>query len=134
MQTSKIPEPSRPIDLDAVRGIAIALVVVCHYIRDCILDGVPNIIVGPFGLAGVALFFMLSGFLIERHLARDPNLFRYINRRIFRIMPGYLACLAVILVIEPFRPDGTDWSSWDIAVNALLLQDVLGAPLMLAVV
>ena len=120
--------------LDSARGLAIILVVIFHYTHDRILGGVANIIVGPFGLGGVTLFFMLSGFLIERHLSRDSNLARYASRRIFRIMPAYFGCLAVILAIEPFLPNAHHWTLREIAVNVILLQDVLSAPLILGVI
>jgi peptidoglycan/LPS O-acetylase OafA/YrhL len=127
-------DKSRLIGLDALRGIAILLVVIFHYLHDRILGGITNVIVGPFGLGGVTLFFLLSGFLIERHLARDGNLIRYFSRRLFRILPAYFICLAVILAIHVFTHTDRSWTPREIAINALLAQDVLGAPLMLGVI
>src|SRR5579872_4676254 len=120
--------------LDAVRGLAILLVIVFHYLHGRILGGVANVFVGPFGLAGVTLFFMLSGFLIERHLARDDNLVRYFSRRLFRILPAYFVCLAVIFANDAFTPGSRSWTLREVAINALLVQDMLGAPLMLGVI
>jgi peptidoglycan/LPS O-acetylase OafA/YrhL len=120
--------------LDSVRGLAIIMVVIFHYAHDRIFTGLINIIIGPFGLGGVTLFFLLSGFLIERHLAYDNNLVRYFTRRIFRVIPAYLACLAVILVIDQSMQEGRNWTSRDIAINAILLQDILGAPLTIGVI
>ncbi len=124
----------RLIGLDSARGLAIVLVVIFHYLHDRIFSGWANIIIGPFGLGGVTLFFMLSGFLIERHLASDRNLVRYFSRRIFRILPAYLVCIAVILIIDRLTPDGHKWTLREVTINALLLQDILGAPLMLGVI
>ncbi|MBR0871272.1 acyltransferase [Bradyrhizobium tropiciagri] len=76
------PEPShRSEPLDALRGLAISLVIAHHY-----LDF-------GFGALGVNLFFVLSGFLIGGILldTRDqPGFFTsFYGRRAFRILPLY---------------------------------------------
>jgi peptidoglycan/LPS O-acetylase OafA/YrhL len=92
-------------DLDGVRGIAILLVLVCHYIYT------PELLVGktPFFAhvfffqicaSGVDLFFTLSGFLIGGILLdhySSPRFFSaFYGRRLFRIFPAYYAFLIVI--------------------------------------
>jgi len=124
---------ARLVGLDSVRGLAIVLVVMFHFFHDRVFHGWLNVIVGPFGLAGVTLFFMLSGFLIERHLARDPNLVRYFSRRIFRIFPAYLVAISLTLAIEYWRSGSIPWSVNELFANAIMAQDILGAPLMLGV-
>jgi peptidoglycan/LPS O-acetylase OafA/YrhL len=119
--------------LDSARGLAIVLVVIFHFLYSHICDGWLKVIVGPFGLAGVTLFFMLSGFLIERHLARDANLIRYFSRRLFRIYPAYLVAIPVILAVEHITTGTNHWSPTQIVANALIIQDILNAPLMLGV-
>jgi peptidoglycan/LPS O-acetylase OafA/YrhL len=116
--------------LDAVRGLAIVLVVMGHYLPGRLFEGLTATIVGPFALGGVTLFFMLSGFLIERHLTHDGHLIRYAMRRIMRIFPAYLICLAVIFTLDRITQQAAGWTARDIAGNAMLLQDVLGVPLM----
>ncbi|MHC2463514.1 acyltransferase family protein [Bradyrhizobium embrapense] len=73
--------------LDAVRGLAISMVVACHYFGF------------QFGVLGVDLFFVLSGYLIGGILldSRDqPAYFRsFYGRRAFRILPLYWLLLAV---------------------------------------
>jgi peptidoglycan/LPS O-acetylase OafA/YrhL len=120
--------------LDSVRGLAIILVVIFHYLHDRFFSGLLNTILEPFGLGGVTLFFLLSGFLMERFLAYDNNLMRYFSRRFFRIMPAYILFLTVTLVIDKLMHDSHIWTSRDIAINAALLQDILGAPLMIGVI
>jgi hypothetical protein len=76
--TRRIPQ------LDGLRGVAIALVVLFHYINFAVDSGAPrilNFLVRPtnLGWSGVDLFFVLSGFLIGGILldAREsPNYFR----------------------------------------------------------
>jgi peptidoglycan/LPS O-acetylase OafA/YrhL len=93
------PVPSGRIsELDGLRGLAILLVFVAHY-----LGGAGHIQLAPWlrhifaatnaGWSGVDLFFVLSGFLIGGILidARDsPHYFRaFYMRRVYRILPIY---------------------------------------------
>jgi peptidoglycan/LPS O-acetylase OafA/YrhL len=80
--SQRIPE------LDGLRGLAISLVLICHY-----------------GWSGVDLFFVLSGFLIGGILLeskKSPRYFRtFYMRRVHRILPLYygwilLYCLYVL--------------------------------------
>jgi peptidoglycan/LPS O-acetylase OafA/YrhL len=67
---------------------------------------------------GVAIFFLLSGFLLYRPWARHalgrgeaPDLRRYALRRAARLVPAYWLALAVIFTWLPQAgsPDGTSW-------------------------
>jgi peptidoglycan/LPS O-acetylase OafA/YrhL len=75
--------------LDAVRGLAISLVIACHYFD---FDR---------GVVGVDLFFVLSGYLIGGILLdsrEQPAYFSsFYGRRTFRILPLYW----LLLVIAP---------------------------------
>src|ERR1700675_5176478 len=88
-------------ELDGIRGMAIAMVIVWHYFSaPAIANGFPEgsalaYLQAACRLAwsGVDLFFVLSGFLIGGILldSRDsPNYFRtFYTRRFFRIVPLY---------------------------------------------
>jgi peptidoglycan/LPS O-acetylase OafA/YrhL len=89
-------------ELDGLRGIAILLVIVCHYLVMTVeaQKGSPlSIARGLLGLtwSGVDLFFVLSGFLIGGILvdSRDsPRYYRtFLARRIHRIFPVYYLSL-----------------------------------------
>ena len=47
------------------------------------------------GLASVAMFFVLSGFLIARSAANSPSVCRFLWHRFLRIFPGYWVCLVI---------------------------------------
>ncbi len=91
--------PSRRIpELDGLRGLAILLVILDHYVasaNNARLGLWPHRALSLFtvGWSGVDLFFVLSGFLIGGILldARDsPTYFRtFYLRRVFRILPVY---------------------------------------------
>lgn len=90
--SGRIPE------LDGLRGLAILMVILCHYVG--VADSRPlgfwahRFLAGfSAGWSGVDLFFVLSGFLIGGILldARSaPHYFRaFYMRRVFRILPIY---------------------------------------------
>lgn len=63
------------------------------------------------GIAGVTIFFVLSGFLLATPFAQwrvglrqRPALGRYYLRRVLRVFPAYYAQLAILLVIAALLP------------------------------
>lgn len=94
-------------ELDGVRGLAILLVLIEHYIRDAShlhLSRWEARMLVPFRLAwsGVDLFFVLSGFLIGGILldarAADNYYLTFYSRRVCRIFPLYYLCFAVFFI------------------------------------
>jgi peptidoglycan/LPS O-acetylase OafA/YrhL len=87
--------------LDGWRAISIAAVMVSHH-------GLPGWFNRPavYGLYGVDVFFAISGFLItsrlidEREQTGRVDLGAFYIRRCFRILPPYLAYLAVITALD----------------------------------
>ncbi len=81
---------------------------------------------------GVAIFFVLSGFLLFRPwvLAAasgtpPPQLTRYTRNRLRRIMPGYLvAVLATFAVYTVFTPGPNPGQTWDGLLRYLTLTQV----------
>lgn len=115
--------------LDGIRGAAILLVIIWHFIVVPLKQGphdsaISRIIaqVGVLTWSGVDLFFVLSGFLIGGILidAREsPNYFRtFYVRRAFRILPIYLLVVVSYLLV------------WSIAAgHQIFLRETLGVPM-----
>ncbi len=91
-------------ELDGVRGIAIALVVVFHYFTNPVAESAGQglrylQLAGYLGWTGVDLFFVLSGFLIGGILMdhrESGNYFRvFYLRRACRILPLYAVVLGL---------------------------------------
>jgi peptidoglycan/LPS O-acetylase OafA/YrhL len=84
-------------ELDGVRGLAIALVLVAHALY-------PTTLFAGGGVIGVQLFFVLSGFLITSILHAEwsargkVDLRHFYARRARRLVPGLVAFLAVFAV------------------------------------
>src|SRR5215217_8319326 len=97
------------IQLDGIRFIAIALVLVEHLFVE--VNSV------PVGATGVTIFFVLSGFLISRILlkSRDKNydtpggfkkyLSKFLIRRTIRIFPVYYLVILLLFIfnVPPVR-------------------------------
>jgi peptidoglycan/LPS O-acetylase OafA/YrhL len=101
-----LPEPAtgRIRELDGVRGLAILLVLVWHYLV-CEVGAPPPLFrILNVTWSGVDLFFVLSGFLIGGILIdhRDaPNYFSvFYRRRICRIFPLYYAFFLAFVLLR----------------------------------
>lgn len=87
--------------LDALRGIAILVVLVHHY--------VPEQFKPPLFWSGVDLFFVLSGFLITDILLKNVNAENYYLtfyiRRAARILPLYWLLLLTFVLVMKLEPE-----------------------------
>ncbi len=97
--------------LDGVRGLAILMVLVLHFVGNMIpTNRIEHVIVGVtnYGSYGVDLFFILSGFLITGILfdaRNEPNYFRnFYMRRILRIFPLFYGVLVLVFIVAPLIP------------------------------
>jgi peptidoglycan/LPS O-acetylase OafA/YrhL len=103
-----VAEPGRPSlgyrpELDGLRGIAVALVVVYH-VGVLVWPDAADVM--PAGALGVDLFFVLSGFLITTLLLDEArrrdgavDLGAFAQRRARRLVPGLVALLAVVVLV-----------------------------------
>lgn len=88
---------SRVTQLDGLRGISILLVLAAHLLP---LGPAKWEINHSFGLAGMSLFFGLSGYLITSFLLDRPSVTPFLIRRFLRILP--LAWLVLLILIPTF--------------------------------
>ena len=76
-------------ELDALRGIAVLLVIGGHLYIPGLLGGA-NV--------GVTLFFVLSGYLITSILRENGDLIRFYKRRARRLVPALIVWLGALVV------------------------------------
>ena len=101
LQKPILEAETRLLELDGLRGIAILMVLVCHYVFAPFIGQVSTTSSQEFSFVifstGVDLFFVLSGFLIGGILLdhrTSPRYFKsFYGRRIFRILPVYYGFL-----------------------------------------
>lgn len=95
--------------LNGLRGVAICLVIFAHFFG----AHIPATVETACAHGGVMLFFFLSGFLIDRTLAQDPDILRYLVRRGMRILPMYWATVLLIAALD------SKWTAADVANNLI---------------
>ena len=108
--------PGRLLMIDGLRGIAALAVVLFHLFAGPYQTYLPAATPRPLrfffhqGLNGVAIFFVISGFVIAHSLrnasARRGSFRRFILRRQLRLDPPYWAALFVVLIdlwVDTFR-------------------------------
>jgi exopolysaccharide production protein ExoZ len=97
----------RLLTLQATRGVAANLVVLSHlsivehkYTHGGVLPSFTF-----YGVAGVDLFFVLSGFIMVAVAGRGVGPWKFLWRRAARIYPTYWLVTAVVLAITLVAPD-----------------------------
>ena len=113
--------PSRVSALTGLRAVAALLVVGTHaaFATGKLTHGYVGAIYAHLEV-GVAIFFVLTGFLLFRPWVRaavagsaPPNLTRYARHRVRRILPGYvLTVLAVFALYTVFTPGPNPGQTW----------------------
>jgi peptidoglycan/LPS O-acetylase OafA/YrhL len=124
--------------LDALRGVAVCLVLLQH-VSELVFPPIAELSRNgmQLGQLGVTVFFLCSGFIIPTSLERGGHgtdrraaLAAFWRGRLFRLYPLYwlsLAGAAVLVVAGAHAPDEA-MTPWDWVANATMLQLPLGSP------
>lgn len=114
--------------LDGLRGIAIAAVVVGHTLQFGSLADATR----AFGGLGVLLFFVLSGFLITDILFAESahtgwvNLTAFYTRRALRLLPALLVFVAIVTVLKLVgQLPKESWTS--VLASLLYVRNIFGS-------
>jgi len=124
------PARSRLAELDALRGIAVLMVLAFHYTTR-VAELYPAAAWGGFrfGQYGVHLFFVISGFVIIMTLDRSERPADFLVARFSRLYPAYwtaiLATSAFLWLAQgPIEPPGLR----QVAANFTMLQSFFKVP------
>jgi len=93
--------------IDVLRGTAVIFVVIYHFFVLLGLNSNPMFhYIHSFGLFGVSLFFIISGYLIYRSIdysisthGMKRGLKKYTLHRLFRILPAYYFNFLIVLIM-----------------------------------
>jgi peptidoglycan/LPS O-acetylase OafA/YrhL len=123
------PSSGRLTELDALRGIAAAMVVVFHYTWRYPIEypDAPTVALRFFwGQYGVDLFFAISGFVIFMTLDRTSRAADFIVSRFARLFPPYWAAIIITtLIVHATGETHLMRTAADVALNFSMLQSFL---------
>lgn len=115
--------------LDAMRGIAVLLVIFCHAMHNKFaLVQQLDAHYFQIGQAGVSLFFLISGYIIPKSLHASPSVKVFWMHRVFRLYPAYWACIALVIVLSSVDVYGPEnpLSAFGVFFNFTMLQGFVG--------
>ncbi|MFT3847209.1 MAG: acyltransferase family protein [Propionivibrio sp.] len=132
MTEAKSGSKRRLVELDALRGIAAALVMLFHFTtRYEQLYGheTPPFFSLPWGHYGVNLFFMISGFVIFMTLHRIRRPLDFVVSRFSRLFPAYwIAVVVTFLLTYAFSLPGKMVSAGTAAMNLFMIHGLFRIP------
>jgi len=140
-RTGLAGKPGRYPVLDALRAVAILLVLARHWAVASqatfgVVPGGPLTLLSANGWIGVDLFFVLSGFLIGSHFTgphaapfERASVLDFYRRRAFRTLPLYWGVILLCWLAAPWTL-GAEFSSLSFATHLLFMQDYLGSDVM----
>lgn len=110
-------------ELDALRGLAALSVVLFHYTYD--QPGIDPGYIFTYGITGVDLFFMISGFTISLSLNKTEHWKDFIVSRFGRLYPAFWTC---VLITSAFLCvfDFQHFNIIDILVNMTMVPAYFG--------
>jgi len=94
------------ISLQILRAIAVILVIIVHF-SVLAQKNIPALEIRPFylGLAGVDIFFVISGFIMYYIISKSGiDKYEFIRHRFFRIYPLYWFYFAILLSLALYSP------------------------------
>ena len=129
--------------IDAIRGLAALLVIYQHvtatffpltHPAERALIVITTYHLG-FGKVAVAIFFMVSGYVVPFSLKgrRGPGLARFVISRFFRLYPLYWVSLLLALAVTAWLHDALPFPPPVVALNLTMLQQFFHRPNVLGV-
>jgi len=112
--------------LEALRGVAAVSIVAFHVFPQFIETNVT-------GMAPVVLFFVWSGFVLARSLARNDRVLDFARHRVFRLFPAAIAAVMFLTFLHATTGFvvgyAADFSAVNIVLNALMIKHDINGPM-----
>jgi peptidoglycan/LPS O-acetylase OafA/YrhL len=126
--------------IEAMRGIA-ALTVVSYHVwgqfSDVLSNGWLDAVAYSClkalsnGIGAVVAFFVISGFVLARSLAANPDPVRYFRNRIFRLFPAAIAVVGLLAALHHWfgirLMSAADFSPGNVLLNMLMIRTDINA-------
>jgi len=120
--------------IDALRAIAVMLVLIFHYTSRFPADyiGFDHQMTLPWqGIVGVFLFFIISGYCIAMTAERSETVWVFWLQRFTRLEPALIACIAItLIVVAALGLPGREVSALDGLKNASWVTLFVQTPLV----
>ncbi len=124
--------PKRILELDVLRGLAALAVVLFHYTtkyNELYGHDAALTLRCPNGIAGVFLFFIISGFVIFMTLERTKGTADFLVSRFSRLYPVFWASVVLTyVVVAVFGLPGAEVRPRDAALNLAMFHEWAGIP------
>jgi len=124
--------PSRIVQLDALRGLAAMAVVLFHFttkFRELYAPSAELPFEVSWGHYGVNLFFIISGFVIFMTLSRSRDWRDFVVSRFSRLYPAYWFAVALTFTVVAWLGlPGKEVGLADAVLNLLMFQSWLKVP------
>jgi peptidoglycan/LPS O-acetylase OafA/YrhL len=100
---------SKNNSLNFIRLFAALLVFIAHG-NIFYGNAVPSFLTVSYGALGVAIFFIISGYLVSKSWDSTPNAIIYLKKRSLRIFPALFVCIVLtVFVLGPLVTTLTVW-------------------------
>ena len=126
--------------IESLRGIAALTVVAFHVRVDVSNVPIAGLDAAAFylfkclsnGVGAVVGFFVISGFVLARSLAANPEPTRYFRNRIFRLFPAAVGVVALITALNQgfgIHLGQTNFSPGNVLLNMLMIRTDINVPM-----
>ena len=95
------------VNSDLLKGLAIIAVVAIHSFSKTISSTPVNLFVDQLSRFAVPLFMALSGYGLTLSFSKNNNLIRFYVKRVWKILPWFLAASVLILIYKNYFERGT---------------------------
>lgn len=139
-QSPRPPASQRLAHIDALRGLAVLLVLASHIVEQSPASPLRTLLFRQLALGhlGVCLFFMISGYVIALSVAKTP-LPTFWTRRVLRLYPPFWLSILLVLLVTALglaSPHGQDFAAAPLQTtlaNLSMLPQLLGYDLLMPV-
>jgi len=120
----------RYLILDYLRAFSAVLVILYHYTvryHELYGDNIANsCFIFKNGFMAIAVFFILSGFLITENIENDKSMINFVFKRFVRLYPSYWVCVIITSIVCFYLLPDKVLSLKEIIINLSMFEGFFG--------